>query len=528
MLHLFRSCGTDNATPLLQKALTELHDGDTLSFEPAEYHFYEDGTHVGFFAPSNNTSCDKKVVFSLIDMRGIQIDGQGSTFVFHEFTSPFVVQNSERITLKNLTVTTHYLPYTLAEVTEVDDDGFTVRIDKTFSPYRIENGHLIFDRENSVLSTADRKFSLHSMTNGLIYYLFAGDCTANKVDLPAPHLNCDALEVDGGVRFSYRKSEEYFICPYLVGERFAINLEERRERDVFFLENSKDLSLQSITVRRGGGMAVIGQMCENVSIDGMTVTPSNGEPISVTADVFHFVQCSGQLLIENSVLSDSLDDACNVHGNYSVIEKTDDHRLFVCFGHKDHAHFNPYRVGDALDIIHPQTLDIVATVTVRLSQFCDDTGLTLVIETEEALPAVDLSCFYLENSKRMPDITLRNNHWHHFPHLLLSGSGKILVENNHFHDCGAALIAHDLVGYWYESGRIRDITVRNNRLGPCRDSACLVGNVPGFSRKKTPKIHGTIRVENNRFFIDNNQATDIVGFQTVICENNTVESTEII
>lgn len=528
MLHLFRSCGTDNATPLLQKVLSELHDGDTLSFEPAEYHFYEDGTHVGFFAPSNNTSCDKKVVFSLINMRGIQIDGQGSTFVFHEFTSPFVVQNSERITLKNFTVTTHYPPYTLAEVTEVDDDGFTVRIDKTFSPYRIENGHLIFDRENSVLSTADRKFSLHSMTNGLIYYLFVGDCAANKVDLPAPHLNCDAFEVDGGVRFSYRKSEEYFICPYLVGERFAINLEERRERDVFFLENSKDLSLRSITVRRGGGMAVIGQMCENISIDGMTVTPSNGEPISVTADVFHFVQCNGQLLIENSVLSDSLDDACNIHGNYSVIEKTDGNRLFVRFGHVDHDHLNLYRVGDALDIIQPNTLDVVATVTVRSSQFCNNTGFELIIETEEALPNIDLIDFFVENPDRMPNITLRNNHWHHFPHLLLSGSGKILVESNHFHDCGAALIARDLAAYWYESGRIRDITVRNNCLGPCRDSACVVGGVSGFSGENTPKIHGTVLIEDNRFFLGENQTTEIFGFQTVIYKNNIIESAKII
>ena len=43
-----------NMTPVLQKILQQLQSGTVLEFAPGDYHFYPEGTHFGYFAPSNN------------------------------------------------------------------------------------------------------------------------------------------------------------------------------------------------------------------------------------------------------------------------------------------------------------------------------------------------------------------------------------------------------------------------------------------------------------------------------------------
>ena len=107
-----------NATPAVIEALTALkkNKNSTLKFEPGEYHFYREGTHKQFFAVTNNTSCDKYIVFPIIDFDGLTIDGEGASFVFHEVTFPFIVHKSKNVTLKNITTGEEYaLDYQLSE-----------------------------------------------------------------------------------------------------------------------------------------------------------------------------------------------------------------------------------------------------------------------------------------------------------------------------------------------------------------------------------------------------------------------------
>ena len=93
----------DNVTPLVVNALQELKlaGGGVLAFEKGEYHFYKEGSLKKFYAVSNNTACDKYIVFPIIDFDGITIDGNGSVFVFHEVVFPFVADNSKNVVIKN-------------------------------------------------------------------------------------------------------------------------------------------------------------------------------------------------------------------------------------------------------------------------------------------------------------------------------------------------------------------------------------------------------------------------------------------
>ena len=57
----------ENSTADVVYALGEIAKagGGELHFEKGEYHFYASGTHKEFFAVSNNTACDKNIVFPI-------------------------------------------------------------------------------------------------------------------------------------------------------------------------------------------------------------------------------------------------------------------------------------------------------------------------------------------------------------------------------------------------------------------------------------------------------------------------------
>ena len=517
---LIRKCGDQNATPLVVHALSQLKDGGTLIFEPGEYHFYEDGALCRYLTPSNNSSGQKSIVFPLIDCRDVTVDGYGSTFVFHDLAFPFAVKDSRNITVKNFTVTTRFPSFVIAEVRDIDENGFSLYTDRGSAPCRTENGNLIFDLEHRSVSTQNQKLSLHQLSTLGVHYLFAGDCAESKENLATTFTDTDAKAFDGGIRFTYRTTPNSMPCRYASGERIAVNLEEHRERDVFFFDNAEDITVQNITVHRGGGMGIIAQMCRNITVDGFHAEPLDNEPVSLTADVFHFIQCDGELVIENSTLNSSLDDACNIHGTYMTLQSGNGHEITARYGHTDQDHLLVCRPGDVLDLIDAETLRVVGHATVKSAAFTDRSGLNIGLTVKEDISSIAHPGMLIENPHRMPNITLRGNNWYNFPHIRLSGAGKILVENNTFHECSCAVMAYDLSQYWYESGRIRDLCIRHNKIGPCR-YACINTGVSGYENGNTPLIHETIRIEQNDFITNGGKVLNVFGFNRVIVRENT-------
>ncbi len=260
-----------NFTPDAIKAISELKDGGSIIFETGEYHFYEDGAFEGFFAPSNNETGNKMVVFPLIGCTDVVIDAKGSTFVFHGKVSPFIVKNSRNISVKNAILTTHLPPYALMQIIAKDEEKFVCRFDEKGIPVSVSDGNLVFKTESEDISTTLKKLSFHALEHVVIRYLFTKDCVSSKENLPAGYMFCEASEKDGCVEFFYLDDAKSEKCVYDVGETVSINLEESRFRDVFFLENSENTVISSITVKRGGGMGIIAQMCNNIEIDRKSV-----------------------------------------------------------------------------------------------------------------------------------------------------------------------------------------------------------------------------------------------------------------
>ena len=73
-----------------------------------------------------------------------------------------------------------------------------------------------------------------------------------------------------------------------------------------------------------------------------------------------------------------------------------------------------------------------------------------------------------------------------------------MIESNRFERCSAAVLGMDLADYWFESGRISDMTIRNNAVvkggGFHFGLSGWSGNGPDV-----PKVHGRVVLEGNVF-----------------------------
>ena len=491
-----------DATALVQAHLAALPpEGGTLYLAKDTYHFYEDAARTMWLDPSNNQSGEKRVVFPLIGRKNVTIDGCGSTFVFHGRAFPFAATNCTGLTFRNFTVTTRYPSCPGFVVKEKNKDGFTVKFDDGVCPYRVEQGNISFSLDGNEISTRDGRLSLHLLGRHFVVYLMAPDSPGDKGKFPASFVGVRAEDRGNReVRFTYYgdKHPKSVSLPYNVGEKVVINLEEKRYRDVFFFEDCDGVSVENVAIRRFGGMGVVGQRSGNIKVDGLSVHPHAGERVTLTADIVQFINCYGKISITGCEGGLSLDDWINIHGNYLKIVSVEGRRLRLRPQHPSQQGFFPYRPGDMIECVTARERKVLATA--RVCAVAKDTTDPAVCEitVDADLSGTPLVGHLVENATLNPDVTIKGNRFSDFPHLRLSGRGKYVVEGNRFERCSAAVLGMDLADYWFESGRIADMTIRNNAVvkggGFHFGLSGWSGNGPDV-----PKVHGRVVLEGNTF-----------------------------
>ena len=511
-----------NYTPIVRKTLESLDKtGGVLNFERGEYHFYREGAYVKFIAVSNNSACEKHIVFPIFGKKNVKINGNGSTFVFHEVTFPFAVVDSEEIELSDFKLDTKTSPYANFTVGKVTDEGFYLHINKKSTPYRTENGALVFERELGEVSSIDGKFFLHAISRRNVQYLFVGNCKESHENLPAPFVCTDATEKDGAIFFKYRDGCKGTL-KYSEGEIVKTLLDGGRNTDVILLSESREVSVKDVTVRRGIGMGIIAQLSENIEIDGFRTDEGyHGEGATLSADSMHFVNCYGKLEIKNCEITHTLDDAINVHGMYTRVNEVQGDVISVTIGHCEQYFFNPYRVGAVIKSLSDRSFDYTAKMRVLDAKLNENgKGITLKVELLSGKPTVGE---LVELPLKMPNVHIHHNRFYHYPHLRISGAGDILIENNYFGHSLGALLAKDLAKYWYESGRVRNLVFRNNTLKECNalgGVSFITVDVDGVPHNKTPKIHGRVEIYGNRIEGVKDTAVMLAGVSEPVIENN--------
>jgi hypothetical protein len=513
---------TNDMTPVVFQYLENAQDGTVLKFPKGEYHFWPQQAFEKYYYISNNRHGLKRIAFPIIGKKNITIDGGGSRFIFHGEIVPFVVDQSENITLKNFTIDWERPFYSQGTITTVDDDGLELEIDRALYPYHLDGDQLVFDGEGWSHGFCEGVFEMNPQTGGPAYlsgdsiggYFPPAQIRAVQVDDRTVRLNApfQRRAVPGNVLLLRHYPR---LCPGI------------------HLKQSRNIQLERMELNHCGGMGVIAQFTENIHIKDSAVRPTPGTDrlFSVTVDACHFVNCRGLIRIEDSFFSNQMDDPANVHGiNTRIKEVLDDFSLITERVHHEQHGVEIAFPGDRLSVAHNDDLLAYSECTVKSITEIDPVFCKIVFE--QPLPGGLRPGDVLDNRSWTADVhisgcTSCNNRARGY---LLSTPGKIILENNRISAAGAGVKISGDANYWFESGAVRDVLIRNNEFGDCCYGPVQWGRAvididPEISNpwKNRACYHRNIRIENNTIRTFDSNILYARSVDGLVYSSNTVE-----
>ena len=294
------------------------------------------------------------------------------------------------------------------------------------------------------------------------------------------------------------------------------------ERDTTSAVNtrSKDIVFHDCNFYTLPGMGIVSQFTENITLERVNVVPRPGtiRTCPAWADCFHFSGCRGDILVESCRFSGTQDDPINVHGTHlRLIEKTGPNQVLVRFMQPQTYGFAAFQPGDQVEFVNHRTLRAHSADSVTgIHRKTDKEWLLDLKEPMATIGKDDV----VDNISWYPNITIRNctvdtDSCRGF---LITTRGKAVVEGCTFTrtQMSAILVEDDAEG-WFESGPVRDLTIRNNKFIQCGQNGnpviCL--NPHNNSSDPSLPVHENIRILANFFDGGGISAKSIKGLTIV-------------
>lgn len=496
----------DDMTLAVFEALCSCADGDTLHLGGGELHFRPDMAFTKEYYVSNNDYNLKPIEIPLIGRKNFTVDGDGCRMIFHGKMSPFVVDGCDGITLKNFTVDYAEPMYFEGKIIDSGDDFVEMEYDENLFHCDILDHNFRFYGENwenvtdhvltlefdrsykgpdayaptyfaSVSATPDTSF-----LSGMFRYLTASKPSNNKL----------RLEGDIGYR---HKIGNTWLCTH-----------NGRHYPGIFVTESRNVTVENVTLNHTLSMGVICQLTENINLIGVTAVPSEGRTLSVDADATHFVNCSGTIHMKDCRFESMMDDACNIHGIYMpVVKKLSDTRVLLRFGHLQQYGVNIFGPGDEIRFVDNETMAPYAYATVKSAQFMSERNI--ILETNENLPDNLRENHVIENHTRMPYAHIENCRcgYNRPRGILLTTCKGALVENCTFYDMYQGICMNGDSNDWFESGPCDGIVIRNNNFDNCAYAGSRVITAGPHMIKHGERYHKNITAEGNTFRMHENR-----------------------
>ncbi len=464
------------------------------------------------FCVSNNDAGLKRAAFWLRGLQDICIDGQHSSLrvrgeplaaasriTHHAFMTTFILEDCTNVTIKDLSI--DWASRHMAQAKVLASHGNSMEVE-VVSDMRwwVWNGQIYFEGEG-FCKPLQRIIAVEAATGAPVRG--SGDNCGGDYEVVwhVEKLDERRIRITGPCKAIPQPGQWVilWLTGYDTGERLAHAIVISRCRDVI---------LDNIRIHHAPAMAIVGQLSENITLRHCQVTPppNSGLLFSASADATHFVQCTGQLLLEDCLFENQLDDAANVHGYYcQIVRPLGAKTLRARLGHPQHKGIFPCEPGETVEFIRAQDMVVRGTATVVALQSLNSE--TFDIEFREDLPDHLNTGDCFENITRQADLTIRSCVIRHnrARGILFSTRGRVLVEKCQFATPGAAiLIAGDANG-WFESGRVRDVTIRENTFTDCahtpswgRAAICIIPEI-GEPLQPQAYYHAGIRIESNKF-----------------------------
>ena len=479
----------NDVCPSVRMALEAARGKDSviLKFPKGRYDFYPE---------INGTS--RATGINVFRQNNLTIDGDGSEFVFHGMMQVAQVDSSSNVTFRNFSVDWDRPLMSQAEGTYLD-----VKIDRQKYPYYIKDRKIRFIGEGW-------EFGIDTVYSNL-YRPDTKEILYNTWDHPLGHITDEDVEqLPGGVVRFYGKVrtdlDPGLIVPFY-HKRYAVV--------GFKFVNSKDLLLKDITVYHVQSHGLLGERCENITLDNfnMTANEAEGRVFSIVADASHFVNCKGVITVRNCCHTGQGDDFINVHGRNARIVKVLGPKTFETM--KDGRYTTP---GDTLWLISHATAQREYERIVEDIDFdYDARGRVSACRMTftEPLPAEVDDTWFTENKTWSAGLVMQNCRIlkrHRARGILFTTPKPVVIENCYFNTAGTAVLIEGDMDYWFESGANTDVLIRNNVFDNCLTSGCKTGDrwewgdavitiTPSHRPQsaEAPAYHRNIRIENNEF-----------------------------
>lgn len=466
-----------------------------ISFEKDTYLFNKKYTHQEYHFVTNNDHGIQDIIFAIKNMDNIIIEGNGSTFLFEGRISPFFIDYSKNITIRNLSIDYIRPMYSEGTILKATKDSVQLKIDKNIFPYEVkEDGHIEFYGTNYFSDWAWGMLEFDSITkapkdNAVDYFI--------KDKIYGKQITDDILEI------TYPFSQ---ICSK---NNILVIKHEQRFIQAITIDRSENINIENVTVYHCGAMAITAQFSKNIKINNTKVirNKDKNRVVSANADAVHCVGCRGEIIITNCIFENQMDDALNVHGNYLLIDKVINNKTILAkIGHFQHFGIFEFEKGSKIEISNRETLLNETTLTLESSEIINNQYI--ILHFKEEFDFDENINYCLDNLDNYPSLIFKNNlvQKNRARGILLKTKGDVLIEDNTIHTLGAAFQICCDMNFWFESGGSNNIIIRNNTISGKRTHTWGAGlfdiKQETISFIKNKFIQNNIIIENNEIYLN--------------------------
>ncbi|MGY6650289.1 alpha-1,3-galactosidase-related protein [Wenyingzhuangia sp. IMCC45574] len=492
----FKTDIAKDATPAVLDKMLKLDkkQSNEIKFEKGTYHFYSEKGLEKFCYISNHDDVMVKTAFPIFGFKNLTIDGQGATFIFHGRMVPFLIDKSENIHVKNVTIDWEVPFHSEGVIVAVDEKNktFDMSISDAY-PYEIRNDQLYFIKEyyehtlgQTIMYDPQRKaimFDTESYT-GLtlskktkvsrnvkdIKYKYEYDKRSKFFGPLGRENQMYVKELKPGLVRVFNHKKKLPPIGMVLTSKGAQSV--NRIAPAFRVTHTNGFNGTNVNIYHAGGMGIIAENSADLTLDNFNITPSNGRMVSTTADATHFVGCRGKVILKNSTFNNQLDDAMNVHGTYQkIVDVLDANRIGVRMGHSQQQGFPIGKANDAIGLVRLSTSFFpYHKLTIKKIDYIN--SRYQIVTFNEELPKGVQQGDLIENLDAYPEVLVENcvisNN--RARGLLISTPVSTTVRNNFFSTEMEAILIPVESGHWYESGNGANITIENNVFQDCQHS----------------------------------------------------------
>ncbi|MGN6616919.1 MAG: right-handed parallel beta-helix repeat-containing protein [Ilyomonas sp.] len=489
-----------NVVPYVLQALNDCKTkkDPVLIFPGGRYDFWPQYVTEKLYYESNTDVIPLRRCPILIEgFNKLEINCNKADFIFHDRMQPFTIDGSKNVTIRNVNIDWDIPLTAQAEIADVTDDYIDLSIDAYESPYIVENNKLFFVGEGWK-SQWWGAMEFDRETKQITPQTGDEGCMGDNFK------NYQAVELKKGlVRLRYNGKNKPVKGNWLVLRHSA------RDHAGTFIVNSRNIVIENMNLYHCAGLGILSQYSTDLYFKQVNVVPnvSKNRILSGHDDGMHFSNCSGQITIDNCRFLSLMDDPVNVHGtSVRIIKKLSDTKLLCRFMHEQSVGFIWARNGETIGFIENEAMNTVDTGKVESFQL--NSPEEFEISFSNPVPATISEGDALENLTCTPDVLIKNSFFgsNRARGILVSTPGKVMIENNVFESSGSAILIPGDANGWYESGAVKDVTIRNNVF----NDACLTspyqfceGIISIYPEIPKPDLnkpfHRNIRIENNLF-----------------------------